>query len=402
MTHTTYFQLLFRYQARFASEDWDDLVVHELKPKLAKDLDALIGPSRFAGDSSVDEANGSSSSNNGKSSSSSRRPSSSRGRSRVMNEIQDSSLPDEISVFDRFVQDNGGHLGGWDEKEHAQFVRLYKKYHYLVEKGRDEDFYEQISSMYPYQDQESIIDHCEWWETYSILNDKKKLAIEKWRRAKQEAKESNLEELQDHKEEDEKAKRKKKLREKKERKEKQERLKRWKEEKARKELEELEKAAEEERRKTEAKKKRMQRQRERSQLIKAQSRNRKADEDRLREIQQQIAESEKRHQNSLTEEQRVEERQRMQERDRRMVAKRLEMIEKKQKEKDEVRLRQEALAESVKVNYNVKDDPERLTRNTEALKHKFSVTKDNVGRSHGPASLGKVKHRATPSWRKGL
>jgi hypothetical protein len=38
------------------------------------------------------------------------------------------SLVQEVSAFQRFLQDSGGHTGGWDEEDHLLFLHLRNKH----------------------------------------------------------------------------------------------------------------------------------------------------------------------------------------------------------------------------------------------------------------------------------
>ncbi|XP_072166981.1 coiled-coil domain-containing protein 112-like [Diadema setosum] len=298
-----------------------------------------------------------------------------------------SSMPPEVAAFERFLQQTGGHRGGWDEYDHGTFMRIRNKY-----KGR-RAFMDEAAVSMPGRNITDVTAHESWYQEYSTLLQRKKEAIQKWRLVK----EAQRDELMSHVGEEDDAelakqkasdKAKKKLEE-----EKQERfskLNAWKVQK------ELERAAEEERRMEEeykkAKKQELERQKkiETKALVQIHIQERKEAE-LLRQL-----EEETRREAEAEEKRRAvaQERVRFLERDKKQLEGRLAKEKARVEEERRKKQRLERLKGQVEVQ--AKRDPTRLYQLTAGWKER---KKDTSTGSNGPVLH--IPHRAIPSWRAG-
>ncbi|XP_030832905.1 coiled-coil domain-containing protein 112 [Strongylocentrotus purpuratus] len=298
------------------------------------------------------------------------------------------SMPPEVAAFERFLQQTGGHRGGWDEYDHGTFMRIRNKY-----KGRPL-FMDEAAVSLPGRDMIDVKCHENWYQEYTTLLQRKKDGIQKWRLVKEAQKDELMSNVgRDEEEQEETAQRKAELKAKKmeeERREKYEKLNAWKVQR------ELEKAEEEERKLEEEYKKARKHDMERQRKMEEKSRvqmhiQQRKEEDLLRQMEQE------RRRDAENEEKRrgaAQERVRFLERDRRLMEERL--AREKAKEEEEKRKKQRLQRLKSQVEVQAKRDPTRLYQLTAGWKER---KKDTASAGNGPVLH--IPHRAVPSWRGG-
>ncbi|CAI9730923.1 Hypothetical predicted protein [Octopus vulgaris] len=242
-------------------------------------------------------------------------------------------LPPEVASFDKYVLQNGGHQGGWDDYDHETFLRYRLKY------KKKKTFLEQVLPALPGRCTEDVEQHTVWYEQYLLLNQEKKDAISRWKELKLKERQSSKEIFPDEEDKSKKLALQKKLEE--ERQQKLIQLQQWKSQQAAEKAKEenfkmKEKLAEErkkEKERKEAKSKELmevKRQEERQEMIEAEARRRFASLEVIR----------------------------FREMDRLKTAKKIE----KAKQKEEMAERKEKRLESLRkqVEVEVQRDPSRL------------------------------------------
>ncbi|KAK3584846.1 hypothetical protein CHS0354_027586 [Potamilus streckersoni] len=95
-------------------------------------------------------------------------------------------LPPEVASFEKFMEQNGGIRGGWDEYDHQTFLKFRLRY-----QGKAA-FIKHLLPAIPTRTEEEIQQHEEWYQEYLFLNDTKKDAIKKWREKREVEKEDIL------------------------------------------------------------------------------------------------------------------------------------------------------------------------------------------------------------------
>ena len=88
-----------------------------------------------------------------------------------------SNIPPEITAYHDYIARHG-QFGGWDEGEHATFVKLWKKHH---EHGQD--FVESCFGVVSY----GLFDiqrHVKWYTNYIKVVDEYKRVIGDWKKQK--------------------------------------------------------------------------------------------------------------------------------------------------------------------------------------------------------------------------
>ncbi|XP_033115296.1 coiled-coil domain-containing protein 112-like isoform X2 [Anneissia japonica] len=296
------------------------------------------------------------------------------------------NLPPDVIAFERFLQQNGGHRGEWDEYDHQTFLKIRGRY-----KGKS-TFIDAAVNELPIRSVSDITQHEGWYQQYITFLDKKKEAIEKWRLHK-EVKRDDLLSVVEPEESEENVKKQqskmKKLEE--ERKERQSRLNAWKVQK------ELEKAMEEEKKHEEEFKREKERERERMRQIQVKTKvesyiQQKQVIEEQRILEGEIEKEKKEAERRLYAQQEIL---RFQERDQKNLNKKIIKEKQKKLAAQEKEQRLHRLKETVAVN--VDRDPTRLYRMTKGWEER---TKEP--RPTGNSRVLHIPHRAVPSWRSGL
>ncbi|XP_077989462.1 coiled-coil domain-containing protein 112-like [Glandiceps talaboti] len=299
-------------------------------------------------------------------------------------------MPPEVAAFERFLQQTGGHKGGWDEYDHQTFLKFRNRH-----KGKS-SFMSVAHTNLPGRTLDDVKDHENWYQEYLALLEKKKVAIQKWRMQK----ESEKEELVYKAEEDEVAMvsediEKEKMKAEKTEKERQERVEKlnaWKVQKELERVKEEERKIQEELKRAKDKEKERKRQMALKSQVRQYARQRKEEEEQQKledAIFREMERDEKKHQATA-------EIARFQERDMR----RLEEKQAKEKAKEDAERQKQKKLERLKgqVVVQVPRDPSRLYKLTEGWKERQKET--NHDGSSGPVLH--IPHRAVPSWRSGL
>ncbi|XP_076443342.1 coiled-coil domain-containing protein 112-like [Babylonia areolata] len=295
-------------------------------------------------------------------------------------------LPPEVAAFEKFLQQTGGHRGGWDEYDHGTFLRFRSRY-----KGRIV-FLDHLKGAIPTKTEEEIREHETWYQEYLFLNEQKKDGIKIWRERREEEKEDLLTKAQTaEEEEEEEAERKRRIQTKidEEKRERFSQLNSWKVQK------ELEKAMKEEKKLREelSKAKKLEEEKKRQTEIRAQVeefRRQKEEEDQF--IQQQM-ELRKRQEAEHRRQESAREIVRFRTRDLQKVHEKLSKEMEKENQLKEKEKQLERLKNKVQVN--VDRDPTRLLQPTAGWKSRLKDTS-----SSGGGQVLHMPHRAVPNWRK--
>uniref|UniRef100_A0A8C5PJI3 Coiled-coil domain containing 112 n=1 Tax=Leptobrachium leishanense TaxID=445787 RepID=A0A8C5PJI3_9ANUR len=103
-----------------------------------------------------------------------------------------SHLPEEVLTFEKFLQQSGGRLGGWDDFDHQSFLKVWTKH-----RGKP-TYLEEAMAYLPSRTREDVQQHENWYNEYLVLDGKKKKAIQKWKAKKQLDKEEILKLQENH------------------------------------------------------------------------------------------------------------------------------------------------------------------------------------------------------------
>jgi len=307
-------------------------------------------------------------------------------------EGKDERLPEEVILFEKFVQVTNGHQGGWDDIDHQLFVKLQKQY------KKPSQFMEKALESIPTHTENEIKQHVEWYQQYTVLNEKKREAIRKWKKNKTNRKDdmlSNSDTTLGEREEMEKKKKRDEMFER-ERQERILQLQKW---KAMKTEEEEMKRNNEEILKDERENLKIQKLMEEKRRLetKIQIQEYKLKRREEEDIMQQIREDEerqKRKQVSTLEKERIRERN-----ERIMDQKKTKQLSAQVAEEEkEERLRKL----KGRVNIHVERDPNRLLEPTEGWKRRQNDTENNRTKADHMIGTRGLPHRAVPSWRQGI
>ncbi|XP_030368795.1 coiled-coil domain-containing protein 112 isoform X2 [Strigops habroptila] len=97
-------------------------------------------------------------------------------------------LPEEVVEFERFLQQTGGWQGGWDDYDHQNFLKVWKKH-----KGRL-SYVDEALEYLSGRTKEDILQHDKWYQEFMILHKRKKESIKRWKEKQQQEKQANLKE----------------------------------------------------------------------------------------------------------------------------------------------------------------------------------------------------------------
>ncbi|KAM9330934.1 coiled-coil domain-containing protein 112 [Gastrophryne carolinensis] len=300
-----------------------------------------------------------------------------------------SQLPEEVVAFETFLQQTGGRLGGWDEFDHQNFLKVWTKH-----KGKP-TYLEEALAYLPSRTQEDVRQHETWYQELLYLEEKKKESIQKWKSRKLQEKmqmakvqENTTEVTEFDKQQKEEAQRQK-LEE--ERKRRQQEIESWKKQKKIEAAAKLEAHLKEELEQQKKQRKERQRQLEVKLIVEEHARIRKEQEEFLRlerEMREEAEREEKRQLASL-------EICRFQDRDQRKLQEKA--LEKRAKEEEENKKEKRLAKIKEGVQVHVDRDPSRLCKLTKGWEERCK----NPGPT-ATAPLLHIPHRAVPTWRQGL
>ena len=292
-------------------------------------------------------------------------------------------LPPEVAAFERFVAQNGGVRGGWDDYDHGTFLK-YRNRH----KGKP-SFIRELIAFLPGKTEEDIRHHELWYQQYLDLNDEKKEAIQKWKEKKEVEKETLMAQAGKSDSDSDDGLKKERLEKimEQERQERKAQLNKWKVEK------ELERAEKEERilreeiekaRKEEADRKQHEAQRAKVEEFRRQKEEEKQQREYMKQIQAEM-EYEKRVQAT-------QEVHKYQERDLAQVKKKVAKTKAKQ---DAEKERKERIQTVLKAQNDghIRRDPSRLLKPTAGWIERQKDTSKSSGQIYH------MQHRAVPTWR---
>ncbi|GFR78305.1 coiled-coil domain-containing protein 112-like [Elysia marginata] len=266
------------------------------------------------------------------------------------------NLPPEVAAFDSFLQQSGGHRGGWDEYDHGTFMKFRNMYKSRIV------FLDHVKQRLPTHTETEIREHESWYQEYLFLNENKKCAIKKWRERKEEEKEDAITQVQDEFEAEKQNGSK------------------------------AQEASAEAMREKAAKAKEINAWRVQKELEKAMQEEKKVREELEKKRHQQ-----EQRKKQLETKKLVEEFQQQKQLEENVM----ELLEQERKRAEEERRRETAAKEIGKfqsrVEVHVSRDPNRLLQPTSGWKERLKDKKPSGG-----GRVIHMPHRATPSWRQGL
>ncbi|KAM4049535.1 coiled-coil domain-containing protein 112 [Anomaloglossus baeobatrachus] len=300
-----------------------------------------------------------------------------------------SQLPEDVVVFEKFLQQTGGRLGGWDDFDHQSFLKIWTKH-----KGRP-SYLEEALAYLPSRTRQDVEQHETWYKEFLFLEEKKKDSIQKWKAKKQEEKievskgQEKTNDISEFDQNQQEESQRQKLEE--ERRKRHQELEAWRRQKEIEAATKLEVKLKEEEERQRRQRKERQRQLEVKLIVEENTRIKKEQEDFLR-LEKEIKQEAER-----------EERQRMaayeicrfQERDQQKIEEKT--YEKRAREEAE-KMKERRLAKlKEKVQVHVDRDPARLCKLTKGWEERCK----DIGPT-GSAPLVHIPHRAVPTWRQGL
>ncbi|KAL2092835.1 hypothetical protein ACEWY4_012633 [Coilia grayii] len=98
--------------------------------------------------------------------------------------------PPEVKALDTFLQQTGVY-GSWDQYDHQSFLQIWTKH-----AGRPSYLREAVAYL-PARSQEEVLQHEEWYMKLQDLQERRKLAIQRWRREKEREKEERLQQREE-------------------------------------------------------------------------------------------------------------------------------------------------------------------------------------------------------------
>ncbi|XP_069820689.1 coiled-coil domain-containing protein 112 isoform X2 [Dendropsophus ebraccatus] len=300
-----------------------------------------------------------------------------------------SQLPEDVVAFERFLQQTGGRLGGWDDFDHQSFLKVWTKH-----KGKP-SYLEEALAYLPSRTREDVEQHETWYKEFLFLEEKKKESIQQWKANKLQEKvemskvQEKTREVSEFDQQQQEEAQRQKLEE--ERRKRQQELEAWKRQREIEAAAKLEAKLKEEEERQSRQRKERQRQLEVKLLVEEHARIRKEQEEFLRLEREMREEAEREERRRMA----AYEIYRFQERDQQKLEEKTQ--EKKSKEESE-REKERRLAKlKEKVQVHVDRDPSRLCKLTKGWEERCK----NIGPT-GSAPLLQIPHRAVPTWRQGL
>ncbi|KAM3938973.1 coiled-coil domain-containing protein 112 [Leptodactylus fuscus] len=297
-------------------------------------------------------------------------------------------LPEQVVEFERFLQQTGGRLGGWDDFDHQSFLKIWTKH-----KGKP-SYLEEALAYLPSRTKEDVEHHDAWYKEFLFLEEKKRESIQKWKAMKQQEKlqmskfQEKTKEISEFDQQKQEEAQRQKMEERRKR---QQELEAWKRQKEIEAAAKLEAKLKEEEERQRKQRKERQRQLEVKLIVEENA--------RIRKEQEEFARMEK----EIREEAEREERKRIatyeicrfQERDQQKIEEKTHEKRAKEEADKEKERRLAKLKEKVQVH--VDRDPSRLCKLTKGWEERYK----NIGPT-GSAPLVHIPHRAVPTWRQGL
>ncbi|XP_066459180.1 coiled-coil domain-containing protein 112 isoform X2 [Eleutherodactylus coqui] len=300
-----------------------------------------------------------------------------------------SQLPEEVVAFEKFLQQTGGRLGGWDDFDHQSFLKVWTKH-----KGKP-SYLEEALAYLPSRTSEDVEQHETWYKEFLYLEEKKKESIQKWKAKKQQEKlemskvQEKTKEISAFDQQQQEEAQRQKLEE--ERKKRQQELEGWRRQKEIEAAAKLEAKLKEEEERQRKQRKERQRQLEVRLIVEENARIRKEQEEFVRLKKEMREEAEREERKRIA----AYEICRFQERDQQKIEEKTE--EKRAKEEAEKEKEKRLAKLKEKVQVHVDKDPSRLCKLTKGWEERCK----NIGPT-GSAPLLQIPHRAVPTWRQGL
>ncbi|XP_040829152.1 coiled-coil domain-containing protein 112 isoform X3 [Ochotona curzoniae] len=299
-----------------------------------------------------------------------------------------STLPEEVVDFEKFLQQTGGRLGGWDAYDHQNFVKVRNRH-----QGKPA-FVGAALEHLPGRTQEEVQQHEKWYQKFLALEERKRESIQNWKTKKQQKKEEifklkdkadNMPVLSRNENEDspkqkEEQRKKQKLA-----------VEAWKKQKSlelsMKHASQLKEEEEKQKRQQKAR----QRQFKLKLLLEGYTQQKKEQEEMLR-LEKELREKAERAEKRKTAAGEIS---RFQERDLQKLE--LKILDRQAKEDEKAEKQRRLVKLKEKVENHVGRDPTRLHRPTKGWEERM--------KKMGPTGCGPllhIPHRAVPTWRQGL
>ncbi|KAG8598130.1 hypothetical protein GDO81_002507 [Engystomops pustulosus] len=303
-----------------------------------------------------------------------------------LDSMASSQLPEEVVAFEKFLQQTGGRLGGWDDFDHQSFLKVWTKH-----KGKT-SYLEEALAYLPSRTSEDIEQHETWYKEFLVLEEKKKESIQKWKAKKQQEKmeisklQEKTKEISGFEQQQHEEAQRQKFEE--ERRKRQQELEAWKRQKEIEAAAKLEARLKEEEERQRKERKERQRQLEVKLVVEEHARIKKEREELIRMEKEMREEAEREERKRIA----AYEICRFQERDQHKIEEKTH--EKRAKEEAEKEKEKRLAKLKEKVQVHVDRDPSRLCKLTKGWEERNK----NIGPT-GSAPLVHIPHRAVPTWR---
>ncbi|XP_063051656.1 coiled-coil domain-containing protein 112 isoform X2 [Engraulis encrasicolus] len=308
------------------------------------------------------------------------------GKVHVTPSIQSDAVPPEVKALDAFLQQTGVY-GRWDQYDHQSFLQIWTKH------GGRPSYLREAMAYLPARSQQEVLQHEEWYLKLQDLQEKKKLAILKWRTEKEREKEERLqqrEEVLDSErwQREEEAQRRRQRSEEEKKKEAAARLVEWRSQRQLREEQEEDRRVKEEAQLKRRQQEERRRQQEARLAVQACVRQKK------QQAEQRLAEAAARERAEVEERRKAGAQliQQFQERDLHRLETKLS--QKQQKEEQDLERKKQLEKLKEKVEAHITRDQSRLLRPTKGWEEHMK----NIGPTGG-GPVYQPFHRAVPSWR---
>lgn len=303
------------------------------------------------------------------------------------------SRPPKLVEIQRQI-DEHGRYGGWPQRDHDDFLKLYSQI------TTDRELLHRLSEVMPQYTLSELREHLSWFDHHERLWDHKRQLVAEWKASKQKERELKKKKVSGTmKAVDRERERRKQEQMKREREEKKRRIQKWREQKEQEE-EEQNRLKEEEMRKRQMKQKRVHQERVREQkrlLLEM------AERKKLNEMVQKTTEPSKNRKAIRNSERNKNLLIKFQTKDMLLVSKRRKAINRRNQEERDREWRLVNLIAKSQPDIHIKDDKQRLLKPTAAAQKRAELKAKEKPRKQGRCmGYQEPASRHVPSWRQGL